>query len=373
MKARRQIVDPLTGAVVKPTSPVAVDTGNVVVGRDVLVSDDDRDPSGDRFGIAREAEPALRAEIAESRQRAKQRAPKGRGPVIRETMTSPEAGVREFEQLNPAMFGQEAAIDMHDKTRDFLDGIEVRSGNRYVRANRSKKGKEILSQQGSGVVRATLSFLFGMARSRRWRDVPWNSVAQYVDLINQERIDEGIGPAPVVFPIAADQDAPDEKILRIKEEVGPEAAARAIRAMNAGELRSLADRMEKAIDTAGEECMTGEAVRAAKERVRILRRWARNPAQIPDWSCVGTEESEGSSCSFPAILEDIQRIENSCQIDYDPRWPIERAEQACAADEPADRVGIAGEPCKMAGTAKTETSSGRKKRLVRVGTRTFWV
>lgn len=372
MKARRQIVDPLTGAQVKPTSPVAVDTGNVVVGRDVVVSDDDRDPSRDRFGIAPEAEPALREAVAESRRRQKARAPKGRGPAIKLTMTSPEAGVREFEQLNPAMFGQEAAVDMHDKTRDFLDGIEVRSGNRYVRANRSKKGKEILSQQGPGVVRATLSFLFSMARSKRWRDVPWNSVTQYVDLINQERIDEGMGPAPVVFPIAAGLDSPDERIARIREEVGPEAAARAIRALNSGELRALADRMEKAIENSGEECMTGEAVRAAKERVRTVRRWAKDPSKVPDWSCVGSYESEGAACSFPAILEDIQRIENACQVDYDPRWSIERAEQACENNEPADRVGLIGEPCKVASTSSTKPTE-TKKRLVRIGSRTFWV
>lgn len=372
MKARRQIVDPLTGAQVKPTSPVAVDTGNVVVGRDVVVSDNDRDPTRDRFGITPEAEPALREAVAESRRQQKARAPKGRGPAIKLTMTSPEAGVREFEQLNPAMFADEAAFDMKDKTRDFLDGVEIRSGKRHIRANRSKQGKEILQKQGSGIVRATLSFLFGMARSRRWRDVPWNSVTQYIELVNQERIDEGVGPAPVVFPIAAGLDTPAERLARIREEVGPEAAARAIRAMNAEELRALADRMEKAIGNSGEECMTGEAVRAAKERVRTIRRWAKDPSKIPEWSCVGTYESEGSVCSFPAILEDIQRIENACQIDYDPQWPLERAEQACENNEFADRVGIVGEPCKVAGTSSSKLTE-TKKRFVRVGSRTFWV
>lgn len=369
MKARRQIVDPLTGTAVRHDSPVAVDTGNVVVGRNTIVSDDDRDPTRDRFGITPSAEPALREAIAEEKRAAQERAPRGRGPQIKVTMESPEAGVREFERLNPTMFHGEAAVDMKDRTRDFLDGIEVRSGSRYVRANRSKRGKEILQKSGTALVRATLGFLFGQSRSRRWSDVPWQAVTNYLEEVNAERADEGMPIAPITYPIAAGLDAPDVQINRIREEMGPEAAARAIRAMTSEELRRLATRMERAIETSGEECMSGDALRAAKERVKTMRRWSRHPELVPDWSCVGTEETEGAECSFPALLEDIRRIENSCAVGYEPLWPLERAERACDTGEPADRTGVIGEPCKVAQTAKTAP----KKRLVRIGPRVFWI
>ncbi len=97
-------------------SPVAVDTGAKVVGKDTVVPEAALDPTGDRYGIDRSAEPQLREEIAEAKRRQAARKPKGRGVPIQLTMKSPEAGVREFEGLNPTLF-DDKLTDVGDATR----------------------------------------------------------------------------------------------------------------------------------------------------------------------------------------------------------------------------------------------------------------
>lgn len=361
MRARRQIVDPLTGAAVRRTSPVAVDTGAKVVGKDTVVPEEDLDPSADRYGIEREAVPRLREDIAAAKRRQAARKPKGRGAGVKLTMPSVEAGVEHFEHLNPSLFDDNIE-DPGDTTRDFLRSQEIRTGKRSVPVIKTKRGKEILAQRGERMVKATLAFLFGQAPSRRWRDVPWMSVQTYLDEINTRNRDAG--PAPITYPIAAGLDSPDEMLARARDELGPDAAAKLVRQINAEELRALAERLETAIERNGEECLTGEAVRAAKERLRIVRRWARNPELVPEWSCVGSRESEGEACSFPAILDDIKMIERSCSEDYDPKWPIERAARACDAGEDEGRTGVIGEPCAVRDTAKAAKKPAGKYKLL---------
>jgi hypothetical protein len=360
MKARRQIVDLLTGAPVPIDSPVAVDTGNVVVGRDTVVPQADLDPARDRFGIDPSAAPRLRAEVEEAKALREARTPHVRGPAIKTTMESPEAGVKEFIGMNPELEHAMGEPDVASDTREFMDSIDVRSGKKFVKLSKAPAGRRILAGGGSeSVAIKMLKYLFAQARGRRWREVPWTSVYSYVGTLAPD--------APIAAPIAAGLDPPDVQVQRIRDELPHAKAVKAIRDMKADELRSLADRMESAIDRNGEDCLTGDAEKAARARVAIVRKWSRDPSLVPEWSCVGSEESMGDTCTFPAILEDIQRLENACAVDYDPRWPLERAEKACEDGEHPERTGIIGEPCTVSATAKGQ------KRLVRIGSRTFWV
>ena len=347
MKARRQIVDSLTGAVVPSTSPAAVDTGRVVVGRNTVVPHEDLDPTGDRFGIAASAVPGLRAET-----RKKPKAPLGRGQAIKTTMDSPAAALREFEDLNPQTFRAPGFddVDIQDKANDFLDGIEVRSGKKHVRLNKTPTGQRLLQgKSGSTIVRGILKYLFAQPKTKRWRDVPWGTVTDFMGLVGDAMDDvvgEGGSGGGIVTPIAAGLDSPEVTVARAQEELGPAAAKKVVRQLRAEELRSLAERLEHAIETTGEECLSGAALKVARERLRQIRVWARRPDDVPAWSCVG-DDNTGTVCSFPALVEDIKRIENGCEVEYDPRWPVERAERACAAGDEEGRTGVVGAPCEV--------------------------
>lgn len=352
MKARRQIVDPLTGANVRPDSPNAVDTGQRVVGRGTVVDDEELDPRGDRFGIASDAVADVRAREREERRRAKELAPKGRSPAFPTTMSTPAAGVREFFALNPELEEAVAHGDIRDETREFMDSIEVRVGKgKEKKLAKTPTGEKILGTgqgwDGRRIASSMLQFLFGQSRSRRWRDVPWQAVKNYA---------EAVAPhAPVMLPVASGTEPPAAVLARVQEEYGPRAAAKLKRQMAADELGSLADRMERALDDKGEECLSGAAISAARERLAILRRWQRSPERVPEWSCGGTTSTAGA-CSFPAILEDVQRLEGSCDRDYDPRWPIKRARKACDEGDDAEPTGIVGEPCAIARQADRDAT-----------------
>lgn len=369
MKARRQIIDPLTGAPAKPDSPVAIDTGSRIVGHNTVVDDEDLDPAGDRFGIDPDVIPRLKQQIKADAARRKAKPATTRGPAFKTTMESPQAAAREFEQLNPQVFDAPGFgdVDIHDTARDFLDGIDLRTGRgRTARATKTAVGKKILAGNSGGqIARGVLAFLFAQAKNRRYRDVPWGSVLDFTSAIVDQMANNGYEvPAVVNYPIAAGLDDPDVVVARAREEIGPAAAAKLARAMNAEELRHLSERMETALETNGENCLSESALGAAKERLRMLRTWAKDPSKAPEWACVGSPETEGAACSYRAILEDVQRLESSCSTNYDPRWPIERADRACEDGEEPDRIGIAGEPCRISDTAREARTPRPKYQLV---------
>lgn len=238
-----------------------------------------------------------------------------------------------------------------------MDSVEVKSGKKHVRMNKAPIGARILASGGAETIARTfLKFLFGQAKSRRWRDVPWGTVLEYAATLAPD--------APITAPVASGLQSPEETIVRVRSEYGHAAAARLERALNKDELESLAERMERAIDSKGEECLTSEAETAARERLATLRKWARRPQDVPEWSCVGTAASEGAACTFPAILEDIQRLESSCDRDYDPRWPIRLADRACEEGESNDAVGLATEPCAIARQSRSDAEPPRKMKMI---------
>lgn len=357
MKARRQILDPITGARAPADSPVAVDTGQRVVGRGTIVEDDELDPSRDRFGIDPAAEPAIRARIKADEAKRAEKVPRGRAKPIPTTMESSAAGVEQFLGLNPELEHATGDADVPSETREFMKGIDIRSGKKHVTLDKSPTGARILAGGNRAEVAVKmLKFLFGQARGRRWRDVPWATVLDYAGALAPD--------APIATPIAAGLERPETLVGRVREQYGAATAARFERDLNRDELQSLADRMKAAINSRGEECLSAEAETAARERLATLQKWAKRPQDVPEWSCVGTAESEGAACTFPAILEDIQRLERSCDRDYDPRWPINLADRACEEGESNDAVGLATEPCAIARQSRHDAEPPRKMKLI---------
>lgn len=326
MRARREIVDPVTHARVSSDAPAAVDTGRVVVGHHTVVPEEDLEPADDRFGIAPQSQAELREQMRQDAARHKAPKTTKAGRVFSTTMTSAAAGVSAFEQENPHFFEAPGFddVDIHDRARDFLDGIEVCRGKRCTRMNRTAKGRAVLDKSsGGGIVRGVLQLLFERARGR-WRDVPWEQVQQFMGEV-ADALPEGPSAATLRLPIAAGRDKPDVMLARVREELGSGAASAVVRKMNADEVRELAERMENALARVGEECLAPAEERVIKERLRTLRRWARDPSRIPEMACQTSDD--GELCTFPAIEEDIARLESSCDRKYDPAWAASKVVQ----------------------------------------------
>lgn len=354
IRARRQIVDPLTGARVAPDSPVAVDTGQRIVGRGTVVEDDELDPSRDRFGIDPDAEATVKARVRADKAAKAERTPRGRGKAIPTTFDSPAEATKQFLGMNPELEHATGEADVASDTREFMQKIDVRSGKGHVRLAKSPAGARILGNGTSSesVAARMLKFLFGQAKGKRWRDAPWSTILEYAETLAPD--------APIAAPVAAGLQPAEELVSRVREEYGPATAARFERDLNRTELESLADRMEAALRG---KCLAPDAEQAARARLATLRKWAKRPQDVPQWSCVGTPQSEGAACTFPAILEDIQRLESSCERDYDPRWPIRLADRACEEGEANDEVGLATEPCAIARQSRADAEPPRKMRF----------
>lgn len=323
MRGRRELVDPVTGARVPADSPTAVDTGRVVVGTDTVVPEQDLRPSDDRLGIAPDIQNELREQIHDAA--ARRRAPKTTraGRVFSTTMKSAASGVQDFEDENPHFFRAPGFddVDIHDRARDFLDGIEVCRGRRCTRLNRTAKGKAVLAKNsGGGIVRGVLQLLFERAAGR-WRDVPWEQVQEFMGEVAQA-LPDGPSASTLRVPIAAGRDGPDVLVARVRDELGSGAAAAVVRKLNADEVRALVSRMENALATVGEECLSTEQERIIRGRLKTLRSWVKNPAKIPELAC--HPSADGELCTFPAVEEDIKRLESSCERKYDPKWAAEK-------------------------------------------------
>jgi hypothetical protein len=327
MRGRRQIVDPLTGARLPASSPFAVDTGAVVVGRGVVVPRNELEPSDDRLGIQPGAQARLKQEIDDAKRRPKVK----HARALPATFTTPAAALAEFEDQNPHIFGADGFddVDIADAARDYMDRIEVRRGKGHIKLNKSPIGVKILAaRSGSAVVRGLLRYLFSRAAGKRWRAVPWSDVEGFAGVVA-----DALGVTKPSLPIVAGQDPPDVALARARAELGPREAATFARSLRADELRTLADRLERALEHA-DECLSGQQVAGVRQRLRAIRRWVRQPDEVPDWACVGSEETEGTSCALPGLLEDVKRIEAACRVDYDPQWPA-RGPKAGRIQNPA--------------------------------------
>lgn len=382
-QARREYVDSVTGARTRTAAPGSRRSGRMIARvrprsdapfEVVVVDPEDLDPSRDTFGVDSSSTAALRAR---AKAQASVRATK---PMHRDaeldlgragattTFASGRAAADAFMRNNPAIFDSPLfeEVDLIDPTRDFMDRIEVRSGNRFVRLSKTPRGDEILSGAGGGhvsVAREMLTYLFGQAgRSRRWRDVPWGLVDGYVAEILRAMVEEGKRQgrsAPVAiewYPLSSGVYSPDEVVSLAIDELG-EAKARKLAAwLNSQTLFELADRLE-AIDkppkaSAGKaarrarKCLSNEDRKAVRRRVREIREWAAYPDEVPSWACVATRETESTAvpvCGYPGLEAEIERLFAACDVPYDPNWPEREHTRLCA--QGYDTSGLPPEPC----------------------------
>lgn len=382
-QARREWQDTLTGARTRAGAPGARPSGRLVTRvrpaadrgfETVIVDPEDLAPERDTFGIDPDATEGLRRSAA----RASSRRPSK--PLERDadldlgragastTFNSPKTAAELFMRNNPAIFEHPVfeSADLFDATKDFMDGVEVRQGKRFVRLSRTPRGEEILSGgTGGAIAKDMLAYLFGQAgKHRRWRDVPWSMVDGYVDRIADVMQDEAqrqgvVSPAGGVqwYPLSSGVYPPEEVVTLAVDELGEAKAQRLADWLNSQSLYDLADRLDDVLHPPkgskgkgarrAKKCL-GKAERATvRRRVTLLRHWAAHPDEVPTWACVASRETESTAvpvCMFPAVEDEVRRTMAACDVAYDPNWPIAEHEIRCGRGE-ADESGLPPAPC----------------------------
>lgn len=376
---RDEYVDSLTGTQVTPLAVGAAPTGRRFIRirpapgepmQAVYVHGDDVDERRATYGLDR----ATRAHYeGEARKQAKEEKRRRARPAFREdedvllhrmgiptTFKTARQGADEFIANNSAVFEAEAMEDpdIGDVTRDFMDRLEVRRrGGRHVRLSQTKRGREILAGGptrvtvgrrllkggGAGIVREMLVYLYGKAgKSRRYADVPWDTIQSYLSLVwntahggGAAQADQG---APISWwPLASGHygGSGSEMLAAVVEEHGVTKAQHIADSETSKRLYEMARSLDRILSPpkgpAGARgrkilrCIPGDHRKLIRHRARVLREWAQYPERIPEWSCV--PENWGSldtyACSFPGLREDVARIRAACEEPYDPEWPNE--------------------------------------------------
>lgn len=384
-QARREYVDAVTGARTRAGVPGSRRSGRLVTRVrpradapfEVLAIDpEDLDPARDTFGI----DPATTKGLRErSRSQARGREPK---PMRRDadldlgragastTFASGRAAADAFMRNNASFFDHPLfeSTDPLDITRDFMDGIEVRSGKGHKRLADTPRGDEILGGGGRGhsaVAREMLVYLMGQAGgSRRWRDVPWMLVDSYVDRIAvamQEEAKRQGRAAPsrglTWYPLSSGVYQPEEVVALAVDELG-EAKARKLAAwLNSQSLYETSDRLEHVLKPVkgakgktarrARKCLSKDDRATVRRRIREIREWAAFPEQVPSWACVSSRETESTSvpvCMYPALEDEIRRLLAACDVPYDSDWPTREHARLCASGS-TDTSGLPPQPC----------------------------
>jgi len=368
--ARREYIDDLTGTRVTGTVKGGTPTGRKVVRvrsergqpiESVPAAPDTLDPRRDTFGLDPLSAAFYRREAAD---KAKARRKRRKKPMERTkqlrlgdvgattTFSTPRKAAEHFMENNAHLFEHQLFedVDVHDTTRDFMDRLEVAVGRpaktkrrKYSKLHQTKRGQQILGKRsGDAIAKEMIVYLMGRAGSkRRWRDVPWGMVDEYVDEIHKRMEAEGsrrglVPPASGIawYPLSSGVYSTDEVIRIAAERLGKDKAQRLADWLNSQELYDMATAFDRLLKPpkgpAGTEgrkvlkCIPAEDRRILRHRARTIRQWARYPEEIPDWACVPGVQAATSGvsvCEFPALREDYERVVKACDEPYDPSWP----------------------------------------------------
>lgn len=363
LRASKEYVDELTGTPVGPSVRGGVATGRKLVrvrpDKDapfelVDVDPDTLDPRRDMYGIEGGTTAYYKQQAAG--QAAARGKPRRRKPLTRDsvldfgrigagtTFRTPGDAAKIFMARNESIFEHPLFedIDAYDLTRSFMDKIEVRIGKHDERLYDTSRGEEILGsgrRAGGTIARQMLTYLMGMTGpNRRWRDVPWSLVDEYVsdlhDALEREASRQRRTPPPrglSWYPVTSGMYDGVALLQAAVDELGSAPAQEIADWMSSQSLFDLADRLDGILSppkgpegAAGRKrlrCIPGADRKMIRHRATVIRDWAGDPRQVPAWACGAEHAIDGVTlCEFPALFEDVQRIEAACQVPYDPGW-----------------------------------------------------
>lgn len=344
-RARREYVDTASGAPVEPGPPGSKDgaapTGRIVaevegvrveVDPEDVVAAEGEHPRLQRFDYAarggvvdyeaRAAEARAELDAAEGR--------RARGPRFRETFSSPREAAETFYNENAAFFDH--VRDPVDGVREWMDGVEVRSGKRFRKLYDTPRGAEILARANRprSMIIDALAYVFGQARGRRWDAVDWDQIERlevalieyYEAPVGDEAAVRGVYWRPVFGRPTIEQ----------LEELSPDEQAAVLEQEAAAEVRAALEELRESY-AENRGCLTPGARVVVERRIAEWERWAEDPSQIPAYACEPDERTGGYTCNYPAVAGELRAVARACRDGYDPAWA-----------EPEARGGALGYP-----------------------------
>lgn len=358
--AQREAIDPISGAVATPDYPGTYTTGRKFVRVrppgggayvEVPFESDSADSARDRFGIdphydaMYEADAAAAAKKRRGRGKPRRRdddPPTPRKLGLRETFDDVANAVAYFTSLNEGLFhfGGLDSADVRDVTYEFMDRLESREGGgKMKRLSRTRAGREILdARSDQEVVEKMLRYLFGTSPRRRWDEIPWSFVTDYLEQVGvvvEEAMDRlragAVGVAGVEtslrYPVESGLLEPSVYADELVRAVGPDKARLYTDYLNSQAAFSAADALGSILRPRENDveakrlraCLDEDVLSTLRKRQATFLHWAKYPREIPDWACVA-RSGEAELCSFPGVGEDILRINQACETPYQPNW-----------------------------------------------------
>lgn len=346
-QAKREHLDMVTGARVKPGSPGSIDTGRYVMRvrpapgepfQVVEVDREDLDPNKDSFGVARETfgeYSGVAARQAKAQARALKKMPtfeRGQEPKIpgtRETFDSPQQALEVFLTHNPSLWVVDWA-DVHDGVRDWMDRVQM--GKRGKRFNQTARGQEILElfERGRDTkgLHELLLYIFGQAKKRRWDEVQWEMVDDLVEVFADAARDyvdhggaagdiQGGVPAVVWMPPVTGFRSSSKEFVNSLDARGQEYFRRY---QASQDLFGLAKSLKKMLRQ-NRKCLSAEERRVVRSRIKTIEKWAERPDEMPEWACASFREPT-AICDLLGIHTELEKLRDACEVGYDPRWAV---------------------------------------------------
>jgi len=328
VRAREEWTDEVTGARVRPGTRGAAATGSLVAavktkrGRvAVPVELEDVAPASKTWKVEPAAEPSIRREA----EAIAKRKPPAKAKRIGDTFASAAKAADEFADNND-FFSEAAEADPHDYVREWMDGQESRSGKRYVRLAKSKRGAELLAmfqRTPDAAIRATLAFLFGRAKGRRWSAVPWSAVDSFVEALRlawddaRERRAVGSdawrsGGVLRWYPPGAAKLVQPAELRDLSEGEAREQARLLNQSQLAGDIERLRDALK-----AARPCLSAEERKLWSRRVRELEQLAKTPEQL-ERHALCEPEGLGYVCGYPVLWSHTSRLRSLCSREDAP-------------------------------------------------------
>lgn len=329
-EARLEYVDAATGRPAKPSEPGTVATGRIVAevdGESVEVDPEDlvgfgstEDPRDRKYEYDAESPadyPGQARAMKAKRKKAQNKPPKARR--VRKTFASAPAAAKIFYDNNASFF--DSVADPWDGLRDWMDGIEVRSGKGHKKLAQTPAGKRILGERhAAAAIRRALAYLFGKAK-RRWGHVPWSQVerleAALVPYVEQR---DGAQPGLTWRPFTGEVKPAD-----LHEMSGPELEAVRLQE-SAAELGEQLEALHETYDRT-KECLPARLRELVERRIAEWSRWRDDPTQIPEYACAPDAKSGGYLCDYPSIAGELAELRQSCEGGYDPAWASKQSQQ----------------------------------------------
>ncbi|MCY1062151.1 methyltransferase [Nannocystis sp. SCPEA4] len=345
--AHAAAIDPVTEELVRPSmlgaelrrgyvAEVLTSDGRVPV----FVDANDIDPRLSRFVVP--AEHAAKYRLAATEQAAderRRRSQKTRTRVL--PFRSTKAAVGEYMRNNGLYHSLNFAPDV-ETISEWLSRQEVRRGKRHVGLDQTDAGKRLKRLWRAGPksgTTAVLQYLFGKAR--RWDQVAWDRVTEFerylAAAIGRNALERGKA-ADITITWRPEQISSGD--LPSPSEYGrlaPELQEPVKQAYDAERFKDAVARSMKALQT-NERCLSKDAARMVRLRIRTFRKYMDQPWLAPEQLCAADPRYGGEVCSYDPLETYLQELEvccrdGTCDRAVAARWLTDAREARVPSDD----------------------------------------